>query len=74
MKDSMMKYCSSCRTKQGITNPIFLQVTLKDGKVRDCIRGVCVVCGSKMFSFHSQTSIINDVKARLSALLPFRWG
>ena len=70
----MMKYCSSCKTKRGIANPTFLQLTLKDGKVMDCIRGVCVVCGSKMFSFHSQTSIINDVKARLSALLPFRWG
>ena len=38
-------YCMKCRTKREIKNP--QQVTLKNK--RPAIRGVCPVCGTKIF-------------------------
>ncbi|MBA7599278.1 hypothetical protein ES703_06308 [subsurface metagenome] len=41
----MQAYCFKCRTKREIRNP--QRVTLKNG--RPATRGVCPVCGTKVF-------------------------
>lgn len=41
----MEAYCFKCRTKREIRNP--QPVTLKNGK--PATRGVCPVCGTKVF-------------------------
>jgi len=41
----MEGYCVKCKAKREIKNPT--QVTLKNGK--PAIRGVCSVCGTKIF-------------------------
>lgn len=41
----MQAYCFKCRTKREIRNPE--RVTLKNG--RPATRGVCPVCGTKVF-------------------------
>lgn len=41
----MQAYCFKCRAKREIKDP--QQVTLKNGKL--AVRGVCSVCGTKVF-------------------------
>ncbi len=41
----MQAYCFKCRTKREIKNP--QRVTLKNG--RPATKGVCPVCGTKVF-------------------------
>jgi len=41
----MQAYCFKCRAKTDIKNP--KRVTLKNG--RPAVRGVCSVCGTKVF-------------------------
>ena len=49
----MQAYCMKCKAKREMKNPKV--VTLKNGKAvvlkngRDATRGVCPVCGTKMF-------------------------
>ena len=41
----MQAYCFKCRAKREINNPV--SITLKNKK--PAVRGVCAVCGTKVF-------------------------
>ena len=40
-----LAYCMKCRAKREMAEPV--QVTMKNG--RSAVKGVCPVCGAKMF-------------------------
>jgi len=43
----MQAYCMKCRAKREIKNP--QNVVMRNG--RKAVRGICPVCGTKMFKF-----------------------
>lgn len=44
---NMQAYCMKCRAKREIKNP--QKTTMTNG--RNALKGVCSVCGTKMFKF-----------------------
>jgi len=46
MENKIVGYCVKCKEKREIKEPV--ETTIKGGKIK-AVKGVCSVCGTKMF-------------------------
>ena len=51
MENKTIGYCVRCKAKREIKDPEIVEMKSKGDSVRRAYRGICPVCGTKMFRF-----------------------
>jgi rRNA maturation protein Nop10 len=54
----ILGYCFKCKNKQVIKNAEKTTFKTKNGKERYAVKGICPVCGTKMYKILSSVDII----------------
>ena len=55
---NIIGYCMKCKSKQIMSKVEKADITMKTGKIRPAAKGVCSVCGTKMYKILSITDVI----------------
>ena len=55
---NLIGYCMKCKSKQIMSKVEKADITMKTGKIRPAAKGVCSVCGTKMYKILSITDVI----------------
>jgi hypothetical protein len=49
MPEEVIAFCVKCKKKQPMKDPVEVEIKGKGGTKRRALKGVCAVCGTKMF-------------------------
>jgi tRNA(Ile)-lysidine synthase TilS/MesJ len=55
---TLIGYCMKCKAKKEMVNVEKVNFKMKNGKERAAAKGICSVCGTKMYKILSVTDVL----------------